>query len=54
MLNQIKDQIRTIEQVNVAMTTYKFLKLNAIIIIGGIYYTIFLFIMDMLTQRYTP
>lgn len=36
MLGQTRDQIRTTEQVNAAMTTCQALKLDALIIIGGV------------------
>lgn len=48
MLGRTKDQIRTTEQVNAAMAACKALKLDALIIIGGIYHAVFWFIMDLL------
>ena len=38
MLGRTKDQIRTTEQVNGAMATCQALKLDALVIIGGIIY----------------
>lgn len=48
MLGRTKDQIRTTEQVNATMAACNALKLDALIIIGGIYYAFFCFIMDLL------
>lgn len=42
MLGRTKDQIRTTEQVNAAMAACKALKLDALIIIGGIYQAVLL------------
>ena len=38
MLGRTRDQIRTTEQVKAAMTTCQALKLDALVIIGGIIY----------------
>lgn len=39
MLGRTKDQIRTTEQVNAAMVTCQTMKLDGLVIIGGIFYS---------------